>query len=169
MSTFRIARHAVDMDTGDVGVDRRAVVVVFLLCVALFAGCYAIGRASSPRGRPAARSYTSLPVAFAGAAVPFHLSSAPAIRIRTPARKRRISPAPQSKPAGVTVTPATAPSPTPEAPSVQSPVREVARAPAPVRSTPTPTPAPASARGGERGGSKSHTNSGSGTSFDSSG
>lgn len=165
MSTFRIARHAVDMDTGDVGVDRRAVVVVFLLCVALFAGCYAIGHASSPRGRAVGQSSPSLPVAFAGAAVPLHLNSAPAIRIRTPARRRPPARAPESKTSTGTVAGAITPAPTPAAQPVQNPVREVAHTPV---QSPSP-PAPAKTGGGEGAGSKPHTNSGSGTSFDSSG
>ncbi len=169
MSTFRIARHGVDMDTGAVGVDRRGVVVVIFLCVALFAGCFALGRAASPRGRSGAQSPQGLPVAFAGAAVPLRLSSAPAIQLRTVAPKRSAASSPESRSAVVANARAVAPTPTPTpvAPRVQSPVREVASPPAPVRPA---QPAPAGTRTSE--GSKSsqpHTSSGSGTSFDSSG
>jgi hypothetical protein len=167
MSTFRIARHGMDMDTGAVGVDRRGVVVVVLLCVALFVGCFAIGRAASPRRDPGAQSSPGLPVAFAGAAVPFHLSSAPPIQLRRDVRRPAAVRAPENQPVASSA-PVSAPAPTQSAPRVQSPVREVARAPAPVQSQ-SPQPAPASARGGEGGKSKPHTSSGSGTSFDSSG
>jgi hypothetical protein len=172
MSTFRIARHGVDMDTGDVGVDRRAVAVVIVLCAALFAGCFAIGRAASPKGRPVGESAPSLPVAFAGAAVPLRLSSAPAIQLRRAAPKHHAPRAPESSSVAVAAAGARAivRAPTPVAPTVPSPARQVASAPAPV---PTHT-APAGARGGEGGGggeksSPPHTSSGSGTSFDSSG
>jgi hypothetical protein len=166
MSTFRIARHGVDMDTGAVGVDRRGVVVVIFLCVALFAGCFALGRAASPRSRSGAQYLQDLPVAFAGVAVPLRLSGAPAIQLRTVAPKRSVASAPESRSAAVAGAHAIVPARTPVAPRVQSPVREVTSAP-PVRST---QPAPTSTRASE--GSKSsqpHTSSGSGTSFDSSG
>ena len=167
MSTFRIARHGVDMDTGAVGVDRRGVVVVIFLCVALFAGCFALGRAASPRSRSGAQYPQGLPVAFAGVAVPLRLSGAPAIHLRTVAPKRSVASAPKSRSAAVAGAHTIAPARTPVAPRAQSPVREVTSAPAPVRST---QPAPTSTRASE--GSKSsqpHTSSGSGTSFDSSG
>jgi hypothetical protein len=167
MSTFRIARHGVDMDTGAVGVDRRGVVVVIFLCVALFVGCFALGRAASPRGRSGAQSPQGLPVAFAGAEVPLRLSSAPAIQLRTAAPTRSAARSPESRSAVVANTRAVAPTPTPVAPRVQSPVREVASAPAPVRPA---QPAPASTRTSESSkSSQPHTSSGSGTSFDSSG
>lgn len=165
MSTFRIARHTVDMDTGEVGVDRRAVALVLVLCLALFAGCYAIGRAASPRGHTAGQPAASLPVAFAGAAAPFQLSSAPAIRIQAP-RPHPHAPA-ASRSAGVSVARANAPAPAPAPAQAQGPVREVARSPAPVQAP--SAPAPASARGNEGGGSQPHTSSGPGASFDSSG
>jgi hypothetical protein len=168
MSTFRIARHGVDMDTGAAGVDRRGVVVVILLCVALFAGCFAIGRAASPRSRPVGQSSPSLAVAFAGAAVPLRLSSAPAIQLRTAAPRRR-APARASEGRSV-VHSAPAPVLAQTAPPVQSPVRESAHVPAPVQSPqPQPPPPPAAAHGGEGGPSQPHTGSGSGPSFDSSG
>ncbi|HEY2537763.1 MAG TPA: hypothetical protein VGI24_12375 [Solirubrobacteraceae bacterium] len=170
MSTFRIARHGVDMDTGAVGVDRRGVLVVILLSAALFAGCFALGRAASPRTRSSAsQSIPGLPVAFAGAASPLRLSGAPAIQLRAkPAPKHPAASAGQGSPAVAAARAhAVAPVPTPVAPRAPSPVREVASAPAPARST---APAPASARSGEGGqSSKQHTGSGSGTSFDSSG
>jgi hypothetical protein len=166
MSTFRIARHGVDMDTGAAGVDRRGVVVVIFLCVALFAGCFAIGRAASPRSRPVGQSSPSLAIAFAGAAVPLRLSSAPAIQLRTAAPRRR-APARASEGRSV-VHSAPAPVLAQTAPPAQSPVREIAHVPAPVQSPPPP-PAPAAARGGEGGQSQPHTGSGSGPSFDSSG
>lgn len=165
MNTFRIARHGMDTGTGAVDVDRRRVVVAILLCVALFVGCFAIGRAASPRRDPGAQSPAGLPIAFAGAAAPLHLSSAPPIQMRTIARRPAPVRAPESPSVAGSV-PVSAPVPTQSAPRVQSPVREVA--PAPVQSQ-SPRPAPASARGGEGGQSKPHTSSGSGTSFDSSG
>lgn len=165
MSTFRIARHEVDLDTGATGVDRRGVVVVILLCVALFAGCFAIGRATSPRSRLAGQLSPSLPVAFTGGAVPLRLSSAPAIQLRTVAPRRR---APTHTSEGRSVV-HSAPAPTlaQTAPRVQSPVKEIARVPAPVQPQPQPQPQPAAA--GEGGKSQPHASSGSGTSFDSSG
>ncbi len=170
MSTFRIARHGVDMDTGAVGVDRRGVLVVILLGAALFAGCFALGRAASPRtGSSTSQSLPGLPVAFAGAANPLRLSGAPAIQLRAkPALKHHAASAPERSPvlaaAGArTIAPVT----TPVAPRAQGPVREVASTPAPARST---APAPTSARSGEGAqSSQPHTSSGSGTSFDSSG
>jgi len=112
--------------------DRRDLIVTIFLCAALFVGSFAIGRAASPRSGQRAPAPPSLRVAFAGAAVPFRLSSAPPIRMRkSRARARALDMRPQSG-QPVVVGSARASSPalseaTP--PGVQTPVREVARVP----------------------------------------
>ncbi|MGA8365310.1 MAG: hypothetical protein WB709_12435 [Solirubrobacteraceae bacterium] len=170
MNTVRIARHWINADSESVGTDRRGLLVVPLLCVVLFAGCFALGRAASSRSGARAQAVPSLPVAFAGAAVPFHLSGAPPIQVRTVVSTRSPEHVTRSHQTPVQSTLVTAGVPAAGTPRVPAPVREVvARAPSP---TPTPLPAPASARGtgeGQSNEGQSKPHASSGTSFDSSG
>jgi hypothetical protein len=174
MSTVRIAWHRIHTGGGYVGRDRRGLILAPFVCVALFACCFAIGRAASPGSGPRAEAPPSLQVAFAGAAIPFRLSGAPPIQVQTVVRTSAPTHA-GSHPAAAPSAGATAPAPTEAAPApseaasgAQDPVREASRAPAPVSpQPPAPTPAPASARGGGEGQSQPHTSAG--TSFDSSG
>jgi len=175
MSTVRIARQWIHTGRGPVGIDRRGLVIATLLCAALFACSFAIGRAASPGNGPREEAPSSLPVAFTGTAIPVSLSSAPAIELQTgegtrhrhagsqtvASRTARVSAqavaegTPRGQGLGGTeVVRSTSPA------SPQPPVAE--RVPAPA----TPV-APAGAQGS--GGSRSQPDSGGGTSFDSSG
>lgn len=169
MSTVRIARRRMYVGGEPAGVDRRGLVLALFACVALFACCFAIGRATSPASGPREAASSTLQVAFVGAAIPLRLSSAPAIQAQALATASPPAPATAAQTVAVASTRAIVrTSVKATLPSVQTPVREVAAAP----SKPQPLPAPASARGtggghSEGGQSKSQTNSG--TSFDSSG
>jgi hypothetical protein len=173
MSTVRIARRRMYVGGEPAGVDRRGLALALFACVALFACCFAIGRATSPASGPREASSPTLQVAFAGAAIPLRLSSAPAIQAQALASTSPPAPATGARTVAVASTRAIVRTPAKATlPSVRTPVREVASAPSP----PQPLPAPASARGtggghggghSEGGQSKPQTNSG--TSFDSSG
>lgn len=163
MSTFRVAKHELHTDGEPANVDRRGPLTVVFLCAVLFAGCFAIGRAASPGSASRETVSTNLQVAFAGAAIPLHLNSAPPIRLQAPASPVSVARGRTASVANAPVT-ARAPTETTTLAPAQAPARVVPRAPAPVAA---PLPAPASARGTEGGQSKPHASPG--TSFDSSG
>ena len=164
MNTMRIARRRMQIHGGSVPVDRRVLLSVGLLCLGLFAGFFALGRAMSPGSAPPAEVSPSLQVAFAGAADPLRLSSAPAIQAQGPAAIELAARA-SARAAGATANPSARARKHREAtPQVQAPVREVVSTPTPA---PKPRPTPASTRRPEGGKSKSESSSG--TSFDSSG
>lgn len=166
MSTVRIARRRMYVGGEPAGVDRRGLALALFACVALFACCFAIGRATSPASGPREASSPALQVAFAGASIPLRLSSAPAIQAQALAITS--PPAPPARAVADASTRAIVRTPAKAPASVRTPVREAASAPSP----PQPLPAPASAQGtggghSEGGHAKPQTNSG--TSFDSSG
>jgi hypothetical protein len=168
MNTVRVARQWVYTGRGQAGMDRRrGLILAPFLCASLFAGCFAIGRAASPRSGPRAEAPPSLQVAFAGAAIPFRLSDVPPIQVQAAARASAPAQAGghsvSAPSAGVT-----AYAPSEETHGAQGPIREVARAPAPA-SPQLPAPAPASARSGGGGEDQSKPRTSSSTSFDSSG
>jgi hypothetical protein len=133
----------------------RMIAVSGLLCAAMFAASFALGRTERPGVASAESSAVSLPATAAGPAIPLALSSAPAIAIEAPVLARATLHA--SHPGLVapsdTLPAATVPSvsiaPVTEAPAVAAPV------------------APVSQRKQSTGGGSSHASGG--TSFDSSG
>jgi hypothetical protein len=154
MSTVRIARHWIHTGRGSVGIDRRGLIITTFLCAALFACFFALGRAASPGSGPRDAPPPSLPVAYAGTAIPIRLSSAPAIEMQAvPNARVRTQTTPSRQAPGTEASPALSPA----APQL----------PVPAPALPVAAPAPASAQGSGGGQSKPHT-SGS-TSFDSSG
>jgi len=132
------------------------------LCVAVFAGFYAIGRRERPAAAVREVAPLRLPVSASSVAVPDGLGGAPQLALTSP-------PPP--------VTPVVVASSPPPATSTLAKARVVVapsvRAPAPVQHT-TPAGAPSSAPSAPSGGTPASrhsapTNEGSGTSFDSSG
>jgi len=173
MSTVRVARRRIHVGRGPVaGVDRRGLIIATFLCVALFACCFAIGRAASSGSAPREAGPASLPIAFTGTAIPVSLSSAPAIELPTgEGTRHRHAGAQTAASRNARVTQAVVEG-TPrgqglsaETPRASSPASQQlpAGAPAPAATAPV---APAS---GQRSGGSRSQHSGGGTSFDSSG
>lgn len=174
MSTVRIARQRIRMGRDAGGIDRRGFPIAMVLCVALFACCFAIGRAASAGSAPREAAPASLPIAFTGTAIPVSLSSAPAIELpigegtrhrhtgaqTVASRNARVTQAVVGTPRGQGLSAEALHSSSPA--SQQLP----AAAPAPAAPVATAPVAPASGQGS--GGSRSQ-HSGGGTSFDSSG
>jgi hypothetical protein len=106
------------------GSHARMALVSLLVSVAVFAGCFAIGRAQRPAPAPAERLAPGVPGAAAGTAIPLALSSAPALateaaRVSTPparASSERVA----ANGAGTAATSAAATSPASVAPAART-------------------------------------------------
>jgi hypothetical protein len=141
----------------------RMFAVSGLLCAAMFAASFALGRTERPGAASAESSAVSLPATAAGPAIPLALSSAPAIAIEAPvlapaslrtSHRGRVAPS-DALPA--TAAPSVSSAPVTQAPVVTAPVTPVSQ-----RKRPT--------GGGSShvsGATKSETSGG--TSFDSTG
>jgi hypothetical protein len=141
----------------------RMIAVSGLLCAAMFAASFALGRTERPGVASAESSAVSLPATAAGPAIPIALSSAPAIAIEAPVRARASLHA--SHP-GLVVPSDTHPATT--APSVSiAPVSEAPAVTAPVAPVSQRKQSTAGGSSHGSGGTKSETSGG--TSFDSSG
>ena len=165
MNTTRIARHWVEAGGGPARVDRRGLILAPFLCAALFTCCFAIGRATSP-GSDTRAQVPNLQVAFAGAAIPFRLSSAPPIQMQTPVRTNLPAHVASSKAVPVPSARATERAITEETPH-EAPAEAVSHPASPPAPAPTPSPTSTQGAGGGAGQSQPHTSTG--TSFDSSG
>jgi hypothetical protein len=120
----------------------RKPVSVALLCVAVFAGCFALGRATLSAGAAQPTTSPGLPITYTGAAVPTRLGGAPAIEAIASSSLRSASrlaaaaganttsastPAAQVQPQGSSTLTAT---PSPAATVTPPPAARVAPAPA---------------------------------------
>jgi hypothetical protein len=79
MNTIRVTRPPVEMPRRRVDLHLRTLLLAALLCVAVFACCFAIGRAERPKLGGAEQLAPSVPAASAGASIPLALSGAPPI------------------------------------------------------------------------------------------
>lgn len=166
-----------DVDESRASMYLRTLAVTTLLCAAVFAACFLIGRAERRAGAPNAQLSSSSAAAVVGAAIPVRLATAPPIEVEAPVvapvRNRSHAPVARSTaPAPVLVSAApsapVAATPTPSAPEPQARTPATAVVPAtPQQPAPASRPTPAPASGASGGGASSET-SGS-TSFDSSG
>jgi hypothetical protein len=180
MNTIHVSRP-LDVDEGRAAAYARTIGLTLLLCAAVFAGCFLLGRSERPAAIPREQLSVGPAAAASGSAIPTRLASAPPIEAEAPAVVA--APARSSSPASAGSTPASAAQPAlvSAVPSTPAPA---ASTPAPATSTPTtPTvrvtpvspqqhaggtaPTPARGTSGGTGGAKTET-SGS-TSFDSSG
>ena len=172
MNTLRVS-GPLDVGRRPVGMIVGMVAVTIVLCGAVFAGSYAIGRAQRPRAASNEQLATNLPAGAAGPAIPVRLSSAPAIAgeastvARTPAQvTHRVT---VVSGVAATTVPITEPVFTPAVPSPAT----TPAAKAPVTSTAPTThtsPHQQSSSGGSHGSSGgAKTGTSGGTSFDSSG
>ncbi len=82
MNTIRVTRPPVDVPGRRTELHLLTLLVVALLCAAVFVCCFAIGRAERPKLATGERLPPSVPVASAGASIPLALNSAPPIDVR---------------------------------------------------------------------------------------
>jgi hypothetical protein len=180
MNTLRVS-GPLEVGRGPFSMLLRTVAVSSLLCAAVFAGSFALGRAQRPRAASSEQLPPSLPASAAGPAIPVKLGSAPAFAVQAPAPTNTQADAAAARAGNTrTVTPAStraleqpvAPPSTQSVPS--TPVAPVATVPA--TSTPTTRAAPRQSSGGTSPsapsgshGSRAKTETGGSTSFDSSG
>ncbi len=167
MSTLRVS-GPLYVGRGPMGMLVRMLAVSSLLCAVVFAAGFALGRAERPRAASGEPLATSLPAAAAGPAIPLALGSAPTIALEVPVAQSSTAHARPRVTVVRSVAPVTLPASVPAAPSAAS----TPAAEAPVSTTAPVTPANprTQSSGGSshaNGGTKSET--GGGTSFDSSG
>jgi hypothetical protein len=139
MNTIRVTRPPVDVPGRRTELHLLTLLVVALLCAAVFVCCFAIGRAERPKLATGERLPPSVPVASAGASIPLALNSAPPIDVRdiivvkTPAPPARSTTATKTTVEAARVSSSVAPAvsrtitpaivtPAPVAPAVTTPV-----------------------------------------------
>lgn len=180
MNTFRMPTAPIDAGSGVAGSYLRTAVVSLLAGAAVFACCFAIGRAERPAAAPAEQLPPSLPAASAGTAIPVVLSSASpigieAVKVSTPPARAFTENTAASSTGATPSVSALPTSVTPAATTTPAPVVK-----APVTATPTGsngssatggTSTPAAGKGGSPSNGKPAAKSETGrrTSFDSSG
>jgi hypothetical protein len=181
MNTIHVARP-LDVNEGRAALYARTIGLTAMLCAAVFACCFLIGRAERPAGAPREQLSATSTASAAGPAIPIRLASAPPIYVEappvvaSPAAKASTpaasKPATASQPALVSAAP-TAPAPAATTPAVSAPATSAPTTPAahvtpvsPRQQTPTVAPSSTPARG-TSGGAKGEA--GGSTSFDSSG
>jgi hypothetical protein len=170
MNTLRMPTAAMDIG-GTPGSYARTALVSLLAGAAVFACCFAIGRAERPAAAPAERLPPSVPAASAGTPIPVSLSATPPIGIEV----AKVSPPPEkvfteSTAAGSTGTSSVSALPTSVTPAASTTPAPVTKAPVTTTPTSSHRSTPSAGKGGSSNGkppAKSETNSG--TSFDSSG
>lgn len=177
MNTVRVPT-SFDTERGPVATYARMIALTVVLCVAAFAGFFALGRSERPASTPREQLTPSISTASAGPAIPVRLASSPpvaAIVTAAPARAAHAQfakTAPTTPGASQPALPSAAPS-TPtvavaipvvpvSAPATPSPVSAPPVSRAPVSPQPAPAHAP-------RAPSATKSESGGSTSFDSSG
>ena len=79
MNTFRMPTAPMDVGSGSARAYVRVALVSVLAGAAVFACCFALGRAERPAAAPAEGLPPSVPAASAGTAIPLALSSAPPV------------------------------------------------------------------------------------------
>jgi len=175
MNTIHVARP-LDVNEDRAALYARTIGLTALLCAAVFACCFLIGRAERPAGAPREQLSASPTASASGPAIPIRLASAPPIHVEAPPVVA--SPAPSaSAPAASKPAPAAQPAlvsaPTAPAPAATTPATSAPTTPAahvtpvsPRQQTPTVAPSSTPARG-TSGGAKGEA--GGSTSFDSSG
>ncbi|HTC71754.1 MAG TPA: hypothetical protein VK655_02625 [Solirubrobacteraceae bacterium] len=178
MNTVRVPT-SFDVERGPVATYARMILLAVVLCVAVFAGSFALGRSQRPASTPREQLASSVSTASAGPAIPVRLASSPPVATSVtaaPARPARAQfaktvPAPDASQAALASAPST---PTVEVATPAVPVSAPAKpTPAPVSAPPVSrapaqtSPAPSQRAPSSSGAGKSE--SGGSTSFDSSG
>ncbi len=175
MNTVHIS-PTLDAERGPIATYARMIVLTTVLCVAVFAGFFAIGRSERPANAPREQLPSPVSTASAGLAIPARLASSPSIAVAVTAHSAQperstSGSAAKTSPALQPALPSAAPSTpeaavtTPAAPAPSTPPpTPVSSAPASPQQTPAPTPpAPHTQSGSGK------SESGGSTSFDSSG
>jgi hypothetical protein len=169
MSSVRTERRVLQSRTPMIRVDPRALVIVVVACVGMFALSFAVGRALSPASHGGSETLPEFATTQASTAIPVSLSAAPSLKLGSPvAVVLRVKHRPPSV-AAVTLTPQTpTPSPLPVFTPQVPPPSSAPVSTTPVAVTPAPARTPASTR--PAGGSSTPKHGGGGSiSFDSSG
>lgn len=182
MNTFRMPTAPMDVGSGTPGAYARMAMACVLAGVAVFACCFALGRAERPAAAPAEPLPPRVPATAAGTAIPVVLSSASPIQVQQAKVSAVPAPVPDHSPSvgntGAARTPSTSSNSSAVAPSVTtSPPPATA---APVSPTPTKSSGPSSTGGtstpsagkgvsSPNGRPAKKSEASSGTSFDSSG
>ncbi|HEV3034925.1 MAG TPA: hypothetical protein VGX72_09055 [Solirubrobacteraceae bacterium] len=171
MNTIHVARP-LNVNEGRAALYARTIGLTALLCAAVFACCFLIGRAERPTGARGEQLSASPIASNSGPAIPIRLANAPRIHVEAPPVVA--SPAAKSSaPAASKTPPASQPALVSAVPAASAPVAATPTAPvahvtpvSPRRQTPSVAPSSRPSRG-TSGGAKGGP-SGS-TSFDSSG
>ena len=175
-----------DSERGPVATYARMIVLSVVLCVAVFAVFFELGRSERPANAPREQLASNISTASAGPAIPVRLASSPPLATIVTAAPARVAhtqfaktatpgasqaalqaAAPSSPTVAVAAPEVAVPAPTTPSPAPVS-APPVSRAPVSPQPAPAPTsPAPAPRTPSSSGGGKSE--SGGSTSFDSSG
>jgi len=169
MNTLRVS-GPLDVGRGPMGMLVRTIALSTLLCAAVFAGAFALGRSQRSPVATGERIAPSLPASAAGPAIPLRLSSVPTLVAPAPVVNRTAA----RSPASVRVIRAVVTPSTPIVSSAPTEAQATPSAPATHASPKQPSSAVGSAPAS--GGSSSHGSGGAAktetsgsTSFDSSG
>jgi hypothetical protein len=181
MNTIHVSRP-LEVGESRAAAYARTIGLTALLCAAVFACCFLIGRAERPAGARREQLLASPTAAVSGLAIPIRLAGAPRIQVEAPVVVASTAPTP-STPAASKTAPASQPALVSAAPTAPAPAATTPATPAPATSTPTtpaarvtpvspqqqtPTGAPSSTPARGTAGGATGEASGS-TSFDSSG
>jgi hypothetical protein len=179
MSSMRVTRPRVDVGHELARERRRTLLLTALLCVAVFACFYALGRHERPSAAPA-EQVPGLSAAATGASIPGALTASPSLAIEAPVVVARTPPAGRSTGGLGTTTPVKTSTPDAIQPA-SSRTSAPATIPAPKPVAPVRAPAPAApvspsggtsepSKSGSKGAGGSATpKSGGSTSFENSG
>jgi hypothetical protein len=133
-----IATRWIDTERPPMSQGARAGIALTLLCPAIFLCFFFVGRSTISARAPQPTATQSLPITYAGKAIPARLAGAPAIEATVTVRARNLgSPHPTSTVSNAATHTEAARTPTPA--SATPP--EVAKAPTPASAPSTPTPA----------------------------
>jgi hypothetical protein len=171
MNTVRIHGDRLEAGGGSARIDRGLPIAAVAVC-AVFAGSFAIGRATNSGDAARAEAPSSLPAASVRAAVPIRLSEVPLIEI-VPTRSVRARANPRRPSTGTTAVSARKRAVAREAPGAASPASQPQPSTLPAPEGASPSPAggsapPSSGSSGGGTGNPTHSASGGG-SFDTSG
>jgi hypothetical protein len=189
MNTFRTAtrriharRYAASLDRREpirarrhlAGVEARLFVAAAIVCAAIFAGSFAVGRVGRTASSAREAGPLAGPVGSVGSPIPTRLSSAPTIQIEAPAPpppKAAHQPATHTpvEEGRAIVAPAPPTSPTPPAAASPEPAAQAPPANPPQPSTPSAAPPASSQRSSAGSSSGAAPASETGKSFDTSG
>jgi hypothetical protein len=141
MNTVRVPT-SFDAERGPVATYARMIVLTVVLCVAVFAGAFELGRSGRPASTPGEQLASSVSTASAGPAIPVRLANSPPLAATVTAALARPAHAQLAKTAPTTPGTSQA-APVSAAPS--TPTVAVATPEVPVSAPATPSPAPVSA------------------------